>query len=42
VATVAVDGAHVRDILDSCERLVAERPEIELLSAHRRLFGPDD
>ncbi len=42
VATVAADGAHVRDILDACERLVAERPEIELLSAHRRLFGPDD
>ncbi|EHK89062.1 DUF503 domain-containing protein [Saccharomonospora azurea] len=42
VAVVAADGAHVRDVLDSCERLVAGRPEIELLSAHRRLLGPDD
>ncbi|WP_199432043.1 DUF503 domain-containing protein [Qaidamihabitans albus] len=42
VAVVAADGAHVRDVLDGCERLVAARPEVELLSAHRRLLGPDD
>ncbi|WP_197321177.1 DUF503 domain-containing protein [Saccharomonospora sp. NB11] len=42
VAVVAADGAHVRDVLDACERFVAARPEIELLSAHRRLLGPDD
>ena len=29
--------AHVREVLDSCERLVAGRPEIELLSVRRRL-----
>ncbi|WP_215549626.1 DUF503 domain-containing protein [Amycolatopsis sp. CA-230715] len=42
VAVVAADGAHVRDVLDSCERFVAGRPELELLTAHRRLLGPDD
>ncbi|NKQ57261.1 DUF503 domain-containing protein [Amycolatopsis sp. K13G38] len=42
VAVVAADGAHVRDVLDECERLVAGRPELELLSAHRRLLGPED
>jgi hypothetical protein len=29
-------------VLDACERLVAGRPELDLLSARRRLFGPDD
>ncbi|MEU3627321.1 hypothetical protein BS329_01355 [Amycolatopsis coloradensis] len=42
VAVVAATGEHVRDVLDSCERFVAGRPEFELLSAHRRLLGPDD
>jgi uncharacterized protein YlxP (DUF503 family) len=42
VAVVAADGGHVRDVLDECERLVAGRPEVELLSARRRLLGPED
>jgi uncharacterized protein YlxP (DUF503 family) len=42
VAAVAPDAEHVRDLLDACERLVAGRPELELLSARRRLLGPDD
>lgn len=42
VAVVAADGEHVRDVLDECERFVAGRPEVELLSAHRRLLGPED
>lgn len=42
VAVVAPDGAHVRDVLDACERLVAGRPELELLAARHRLLGPDD
>ncbi|WP_028661776.1 DUF503 domain-containing protein [Saccharomonospora saliphila] len=42
VAAVSGDGGHVRDQLDACERWVAARPDVELLSAHRRLFGPDD
>jgi uncharacterized protein YlxP (DUF503 family) len=42
VAVVAADAAHVGAVLDSCERLVAARPEIELLSVRRRLHGDDD
>jgi uncharacterized protein YlxP (DUF503 family) len=42
VAVVAADAAHVGAVLDSCERLVAARPEIELLSVRRRLHGEDD
>ena len=42
VAAVAPDAAHVRDLLNACERLVAGRPELELLSARHRMLGPDD
>lgn len=42
VAVVAADAAHCRDVLDSCERLVAGRPEIEVLSARQKLYGEDD
>ncbi len=42
VAIVAPDAKHCRDVLDACERLVAGRPEIELLSAHRQLIGEED
>jgi uncharacterized protein len=42
VAVVAADATHCRDVLDECERLVAGRPEVELLAARRRLFGDDD
>lgn len=42
VAVVAPDAGHCRDVLDSCERLVAGRPEVEVLSARQQLFGADD
>ena len=42
VAVVAADAGHCREVLDRCERLVAARPEIELLSARQRLFGDED
>lgn len=42
VGVVAGDAAHIRDVLDACERLVAGRPELELLSARRRLFNEED
>ena len=42
VAVVAADAGQVRSVLDSCERLVAGRPEIELLSVRRRVHGPHD
>lgn len=42
MAVVAADRAHVVRVLDAAERLVAGRPEIELLSAHRGLQRSDD
>ena len=42
IAVVAADRAHVVDVLDAAERLVAARPEIELLSARRQLLNCDD
>jgi len=42
VGCVAADAGHVIDVLNRCERLVAARPELELLSARRRMLGPDD
>jgi uncharacterized protein YlxP (DUF503 family) len=42
VATVAAEPEHVRDVLDSCERMVATRPEIDVLAVRRRLHGDDD
>jgi uncharacterized protein YlxP (DUF503 family) len=42
VAVVAADAGHCRDVLDACERLVANRPEVEVLSARQQLFGQDD
>jgi uncharacterized protein YlxP (DUF503 family) len=42
VAAVAADACHVRDVLEACERLVAQRPELELLAARHRLLGPED
>ncbi|WP_219416723.1 DUF503 domain-containing protein [Pseudonocardia nigra] len=42
VSCVAADHAHVIEVLDRCERLVAARPELELLSARQRMLGPED
>lgn len=42
VAVIAADAAHCRDVLDACERWVADRPDVELLSAHQRLVGEED
>ncbi|MBB5930088.1 hypothetical protein FHS34_005581 [Streptomyces echinatus] len=42
LAMVSGDAAHVTDVLDRCERLVAARPEVELLSVRRRFHGDDD
>jgi len=42
VALVSGDAAHCREVLDACERLVAARPEVELLSARQRLYGEED
>ena len=42
VSVVAADAGHVVEVLDRCERLVAARPELELLSTRRRMIGPED
>ncbi len=42
VAVVAADRAHCVDVLDACERLVAARPELDLLSARRQLHSATD
>jgi uncharacterized protein YlxP (DUF503 family) len=42
VAVVAGDRAHVVAVLDRVERVVAYRPELELVSAHRVLRTMDD
>jgi uncharacterized protein YlxP (DUF503 family) len=42
IAVVAAEAGHVREVLDTCERAVAGRPEFELLSVRRRLHGDDD
>jgi uncharacterized protein YlxP (DUF503 family) len=42
VAVVAADRAHCVEVLEACERLVAGRPEVELLSARHRLISAED
>ncbi|MFF1342504.1 DUF503 domain-containing protein [Streptomyces sp. NPDC058290] len=42
VALVSGDVRFLSDVLDRCERLVAARPEVELLSVRRRLHGDED
>ncbi len=42
LAAVSGDAGHVTDVLDRCERLIAARPEVELLSVRRRFHGEDD
>ncbi|MFC5721084.1 DUF503 domain-containing protein [Streptomyces gamaensis] len=42
LAAVSGDAGHLTEILDRCERWVAARPEVELLSVRRRFHGEDD
>jgi uncharacterized protein len=42
VAVVSATAANATQVLDECERLVAARPEIELLSARQRLFTEEE
>ncbi|MCM2392894.1 DUF503 domain-containing protein [Streptomyces albipurpureus] len=42
LAVVSGDVAHLTEVLDRCERFVAGRPEVELLSVRRRLHGDED
>jgi uncharacterized protein len=42
VAVVGSTAGHCVEVLDGCERLVAGRPEVEVLSTRQRLFGEQD
>jgi len=42
VAVVGPDRAHCAEVLDACERLVAARPEVDLLSARQRFYSEED
>jgi uncharacterized protein len=42
VALVSADRGHVVDVLDAAERLVAARPDMDLLSARRGLRRSTD
>ncbi|CAO5228969.1 DUF503 domain-containing protein [Frankia sp. AgKG'84/4] len=42
MAVVAADRAHCVEVLRSCEQLVAQRPEVEILAARERLLAEDD
>ncbi|WP_016909823.1 MULTISPECIES: DUF503 domain-containing protein [Streptomyces] len=42
LAAVSGDAGQLSGLLDRCERLVAARPEVELLSVRRRFHGEDD
>ncbi|MCQ8194612.1 DUF503 domain-containing protein [Streptomyces rugosispiralis] len=42
LAMVSGDAGHLTEVLDRCERLVAARPEVELLAVRRRFHGGDD
>ena len=42
VAAVSPDRAHLVDVLDAVEQLVAYHPEVELLSVHRTLRSAHD
>jgi uncharacterized protein YlxP (DUF503 family) len=42
IAVVSADRHHVVDVLDAAERLVAARPEMDLLSTRRGLHRSTD
>ncbi|MFR9674632.1 DUF503 domain-containing protein [Streptomyces sp. TR06-5] len=42
LAAVSGDTAHLAEVLDRCERMVADRPEVELLSVRRQFHSDED
>ena len=42
VAVVSATASNATQVLTDCERLVAGRPEIEMLSARQRLFTEEE
>jgi hypothetical protein len=41
IAVVSSTAANATEVLDACERLVADRPEVEILAARQRLFSDE-
>ena len=42
VCLVAADHGHCAEVLQACERLVAARPEVDLLAARQRIWDELD
>jgi len=42
IGCVDAEHGHLTEVLDNAERLVAGRPEFQLLSAHRSVANSDD
>jgi hypothetical protein len=42
VAVVAADRSHCVEVLDAAERLVAARPEVDIVSAHTTFHSLED
>jgi uncharacterized protein YlxP (DUF503 family) len=42
VALVSSSHAHATEVLAACERLLAQRPEVELLAARTRVLDDED
>ena len=42
ISAVSGSPGHAQAVLDGVERWLSERPEVDLLSVQRRLFGLDD
>ena len=42
VAVASSTIAHLTEVLDRCERAIAARPELQILSVRRRVLGPED
>ncbi len=42
VAVVSATAQNATEVIAECERLVAARPEIEMLSARQRLFTEEE
>lgn len=42
VSATAADRARVEEVLDVAERLLASRPEVELVETQRRILRSDD
>jgi uncharacterized protein YlxP (DUF503 family) len=42
VAVVSSDHGHAVEVLQACERLIAGRPEVELLATRTRVLDDDD